>query len=365
MIERATRVKLGGFVVSAVLLALVALILLAGTRWNEETFSAYTCVDESVQGLVTGGDVKLRGVPVGKVSDIRILREQNMMRIDLEIDIHKFGATSAADARRYLHDKIKEGARARLELAGITGFRYINIGFHDPASLEKTIPLPEGGEGFGIPAMPSMLREIGTDVSQAMMKLSQIDFAALANNTTELVTVLKDYLGAESTSELFDNVKVLATTLKDLSERISKELPDGEISRMLDGLNTMTAGIRALSDQAGRELDAARIPELGKQASGTLDQIGAAVQKLNKTLDQVQKDLTRMELPETTASMRQTMARTELTLRRTDGVRDDLREALEDFSRAMKSFNNVLETLDADPGALIRGKRTPVHDTVE
>ena len=73
MIET-NKYKLGLFVTAAVVLFILAVTCMGLFDFLSAKAYLRTTVSESVQGLNTGSSVKLRGVPIGKITNITVLR---------------------------------------------------------------------------------------------------------------------------------------------------------------------------------------------------------------------------------------------------------------------------------------------------
>ena len=82
MIRKAKPRLIGGFVVGAVALLVIAIVLFASGPLFKKTTKFVSYFDGSVAGLVTGAPVKFRGVTVGSVKEVRLaIREAELDRI--------------------------------------------------------------------------------------------------------------------------------------------------------------------------------------------------------------------------------------------------------------------------------------------
>ena len=99
MATEARKLRVGIFVIIAVVIGLGAAIWLGASRYLADESQAVTFFSESVQGLDPGAAVKYRGVPAGRVDQIKIapdgdlsgtirlaerLGTENHLHIDLE-----------------------------------------------------------------------------------------------------------------------------------------------------------------------------------------------------------------------------------------------------------------------------------------
>src|SRR5262245_42306418 len=114
MAAQARKLRVGLFVISAVLIAVVAAVWLGASRFLTNEVQAVTYFAESVQGLDPGAAVKFRGVPAGRVERIGIAPDGNL--IEVVMSLH------SSFAQRMLSDT---QLRAQLQLSGITGLRYV------------------------------------------------------------------------------------------------------------------------------------------------------------------------------------------------------------------------------------------------
>lgn len=152
------------FVVGLFMLGFIAAIVmfvfwLSRDQFSRETDSYYIYFTDSVTGLTTGSQVRYRGVPIGEVTDIRIMPE-NLRVIRVTVDV-------ARDT------PIKGDSVASLELLNITGGIYVQIsgGTQKSPSLR---PNPDGTPTF-IPSKPSMLsslRDMGPELLNNMIELT-------------------------------------------------------------------------------------------------------------------------------------------------------------------------------------------------
>ena len=89
MIE-VNKFKIGVFAVSGIVVLLGAVLIFGGNDIFKDEVKLVTVYNESVQGLEKGSQVKFRGVPVGKVTEIAILQNDSKIRIKMQIDPDAF-----------------------------------------------------------------------------------------------------------------------------------------------------------------------------------------------------------------------------------------------------------------------------------
>ena len=72
MASKASARAIGAFVIGALLLTLAAIGLLGSGNMFRQTFNFVSFFDGSVAGLEAGAAVRLRGVRIGQVNDVRL-----------------------------------------------------------------------------------------------------------------------------------------------------------------------------------------------------------------------------------------------------------------------------------------------------
>ena len=118
METRAHYVAVGIFVLGAIILAFVAVLWLAHTELGEQAKRYYIYFRGSVAGLNKGSQVQYNGIPVGRVSDIRV-DPDNLEQIQVTVAIDTGIVDIKSDARAYLDANILNGI-ATIQIRGGT-----------------------------------------------------------------------------------------------------------------------------------------------------------------------------------------------------------------------------------------------------
>ena len=175
----------GLFVISGTILLLVLLFFLGLSDFFAEKVTLRTGFTESVQGLSRGSAVKFRGVQIGTVSDISILVNEELIQVEMEIEPKYFsenrsGASyTQSEFNAFLDSQIKKkGLRARLEMLGITGMKYIDFDYF----VRPGTPVPREPEFHGteqalyVPSVPSQMKDLTATLTDAVDRISRIRF---------------------------------------------------------------------------------------------------------------------------------------------------------------------------------------------
>ena len=101
------------------------------------------------------------------------------------------------DLRMFIRQQIKKGLQLRMEFAGITGFKYVELNYFN-APADKLLPEPTGLEydEIYVPAAPSILSDVIHNISKSLENISKIRFdkisASLENSAAKINEFLDD-----------------------------------------------------------------------------------------------------------------------------------------------------------------------------
>jgi phospholipid/cholesterol/gamma-HCH transport system substrate-binding protein len=132
MNKKISPAMIGAFVLGAVALIVIAILVFGSGRLFRQTRTFVLYFDSSVNGLRVGAPVKLKGVEIGSVKDIRIQVGQGTgadeIPVIIEIDLKKLtrrGAPAAAEAtvdpeamQKVIVDR---GLRGQLDMESLEG----------------------------------------------------------------------------------------------------------------------------------------------------------------------------------------------------------------------------------------------------
>jgi phospholipid/cholesterol/gamma-HCH transport system substrate-binding protein len=252
---------------------LVLLAALAGfTVWIvradlDRAFVLYEIAFEgSVTGLQEGGEVRYRGVPVGRVSDISIDPdnvEQVLITVELEPGT-----------------PVKQDTLATLELQGITGIAYVQLrgGTQESAPIAPRPP-PDLAR---IPSRPSTLERVFEAtpelLARSVVLLDRIgevltdDNVEALGRTVQSIDAFTAALAAQS-----DDIAVLISSAAGAAGRV--EEVSGEVLALTTDLRRLSA-----------TLDAS-VGEVGGDLTLTLNELRSAAEQLDAVLGGLRQPL--------------------------------------------------------------------------
>lgn len=314
MARKANPRTIGAFVVGAVALAVAAVAVLGSGGLFDETWELISYFDGSVAGLGVGSPVKIRGVQIGQVRDVRLgvpggavqTAEDFRIPVIYEIDqdlLVKHGARRELNAAT-LDSLVAAGLRARLELESfVTGRKYIELDLMPDS--EATL---QGGEGLPYHEIPTT--NTGLDQLQASIR-----------NLVETISRLP--------------VDSLVMALTGTARNAELLLSDPELARAIEEMPRTLASISAAAAGA-RDLtvgmDSSLVP-IQEELVVTAREATAALQSLQETLEAMRTSV------------------------KWDGaIGTALRESMEESAATMRALRALAEALEKEPGSLIRGR---------
>jgi len=272
MSKRISPTLIGGFVLGALALLVIAVIAFGSGRLLRQTKEFVAYFDGDVNGLHIGAPVKFRGVEVGSVKRILLQLDKSMevrsIPVVFEIDLEK--VTSRGATATLLEDPsalkvaIDQGLRAQLRSESLlTGVLYIGIDFFPgtPVKLVQTT----GSKYPEIPTVPTVLERAEVTIGEILAKLREVDFKGL----TDAVSRAVDGVGQ------LVNSPALNSALRRLDQTMPKiDQAIVEIRKMTSNLD---GNITTLSTNLEQTSDAAR--GAMQQAALTLKQTDAALKE--------------------------------------------------------------------------------------
>jgi ABC-type transporter Mla subunit MlaD len=306
-VSSATRNFRLGLLVIAALAAVVLIAVALGLRGlGPATVDYHTYFDESVQGLDVGATVKYRGVRIGNVSAIAIAPDNRHVAGGLALISDETERLGLAEANPAL--------RTQLSSQGLTGVKFVEIDFTDPAANPPPeLPFPPGPRY--VPARTSTMKSLEESLAGVGQRLPELVDRAVSTLTK------------------------LGAVLDDLRDQAVPQ----RIAEVAAGASAAVADIRQLA----QHLDRAR---LGDRAAGTLDRLDGAVRRLTGVIDQV-------------GGEHGLIARAQRAVESfgrfgagASGSTAELERVLREIGDAALAFRELVDDIDRDPDMLIKGR---------
>ena len=308
MYERINYLIVGIFVLLFTALAFYAALWIAKEDKRESNYNHYIIYfSESVDGLNKDSAVKINGVNVGRVKELKIdPNELSRVRVDISID---------------KSIKITKDMYAMLQGQGLTGLRYINIlGGKSKEYIEPN------SENSIIPAKKSVISKLSDSAANLTQKVNRLLSEENLNNLTKIL---------ENGKQLTKKAIVLEGKLQSLIGE-SNRSQSYSISDLLVSLQDINKTLTAYR-------------ELAESGKSTLSSIDKRIPKLFKNIERGAKSL-----EHTSHIISTTIKRGDYNLKRilTPAVKE-LRVLSSDY----RELGDELKAVIQDPsGALLNGK---------
>jgi paraquat-inducible protein B len=314
MARKASPRAIGAFVVGAVALAVVAIAILGSGNLFDEKWEMISYFDGTVAGLGVGSPVKIRGVQIGQVREVRLgvpggvvqTAEDFRIPVIYEIDrslLVKHGARRDL-TNRTLDSLIDAGLRASLALESfVTGRRYVELDL-----LPDSEAVFQGGDELPYPEIPTT--DTGLDKLQGSIRKLVESISRLPVDS-----LLIALTGTARNAELLLSDPELARAIE-------------EMPRTLASISAAAAGARDLT--VG--MDSSLVP-IREELAVTAREATEALRSLQETLEAMRTSV------------------------RWDGaIGTAFRESMEESAATMRALRALAETLEQEPGSLIRGR---------
>ena len=248
----------------------------------------------SVGGLSAGAPVKIRGIQVGKVVDIRmeLSVKDKAIRIPVLIEIEPERITLIGeqpkdeDRLKITEHLVSKGLRAQLKIGNLlTGQMFIELDMHPDAPIQNIV---WSGEYPEIPTIPTPIETIATGLTRLVDRLEKLPIEQIGKGLQDAVQGTGRLVNSP---ELQEAVRSLNETLKQVNE-------------LAANLNTDTAPA-----------------------------VGTALEQTRKTLAAVEK-----------------------VLGSDSALKQEAKQALEEIAAAARAIRTLADYLEQHPEALLRGK---------
>jgi paraquat-inducible protein B len=309
--KKARPALIGAFVLGALALGVVAIVVAGSGRFFRETHVFVLYFDGSVNGLLVGAPVKLRGVPIGAVSRILLRFDQadEDRRIPVLVELDEDAIRGVGGPVMDLEGRIeqmisRDGLRGRLETQSLlTGLLYVGFDFY-PNAPDVRIR-PPGSYPPEIPTVPTPLEQAQATLEDVLMKLREANLDKLVSDVAKTVEGLERLVNSEG------------------------------LARAVDSLDEVSADLRRTLESVER---------LARTAGSEIQPVAA-------------------EMRQTAQQTRALLERAETTLLRTEGLLDpdsplvyQLETTLAETRRSARALRELADSLESDPSSILFGR---------
>ena len=314
---------IGLFMLGAIVLAVVGVLLLGGSKVFTNSRQAVIFFDQSVLGLTNGSKVLFRGVQVGTVKNVQLRLDPQAGKSRIGVTIEMAGNNtvtmngSPTSAEVTTEELVRRGLRAQLVVwSYVTSQLAVNLDFMPDTPGTSAINADQL-EMTEIPAVPSQIEQLKDTVTGLPWKET-----------------------LETVNQTMESVVTLA---KDMDQLIVRLGPNLERTT-----STTREAIAAARDAVYMN---------SQQFEKTLESVRALTDNVNTQIESRDEQLTRLldNAEATSANLQQLSENLEDITDPRSGTRQDLETAIRDLSAGASSMRRFAETLERDPNALLFG----------
>jgi ABC-type transporter Mla subunit MlaD len=281
----ARKLRVGIFVIIAVVIGLGAAIWLGASRYLADESLAVTYFSESVQGLDPGAAVKYRGVPAGRVDQIRIAPDGDLIEVVMSID------------NRYADMLVKDPTlRAQLQLSGITGLRYVEIDRRSGTALENAPTLSFKPAYPLIPSTPSQFKAVQEALEDIYGRVMSVDMAGISGDIRATLQSADQLLRDERVQRILSDLSDITHSASRVTLNMEKATEGVRLEPAVADLRQAASEARGLiselrEGQTGRELRSAvrEVDGLARTSQSFVLDLQGLIERLNRTTDNLQQ----------------------------------------------------------------------------
>jgi paraquat-inducible protein B len=260
MSTRANPTVIGGFVVGAAVLLVVALLFWGGTGLFHTKLDYVLFFDSAVTGLQKGAPVMFRGVRVGEVTDVQIRWGTPLVAVYIAVEPELLKGVPTRAARAQLAEAVQRGLRAQLRAQSfVTGVLFIALDVAPGTPIVLRGIEPKVPELPTIPTVADVWLAKFEKIADTMSSLPLDDIARAATETLESTTRLlrsPEILRAvKNTDALMSDTRTLVRKVDTLATTLNAQV--GPLAS--DTRATLDATQKALADVPRLIEDARRL----------------------------------------------------------------------------------------------------------
>ena len=318
------KLTVGLFVASGIGITLMAIVWLGMSRYLEKGhfFAAY--FNESVQGLSQDAPVKYRGVPIGRVEQIRVAPDSNLIEVIMKIE------TGQTLDRSYV---------AQLKDVGITGSMFVELDRKKPDEPDRSPHITFPSEYPIVASKPSEMTQLLREFSDVLNHIKALDLEGIS----EKVKLTLDNMNGMLADV---DVKGISARLKSTLDGADRLLDRGRWDRILASIDQAAQSINQLIPQTMRTMNHANktlvgaerlLAENKKEIKQAVEGVGRAIKNVNILLEKGTSFISRTD---------------DSTMK----LKRQLSVSVQNLERATDNLNQFLEVLADQPSQLVFGE---------
>lgn len=270
MSKEVSALKVGGFVLAILFLAIGMILFFGTTTLFTRTDNYILYFEDSVKGLSLGSSVKFKGVPIGQVKKIYINYNQpddsSRIPVLIEVDAQLLRQMSmdgkpVAVGGDILQAQVDRGLRAQLQMESfITGLLFIELNYF-PNDTEPTYVQVDHLHKE-VPTIKGPFSDLDSSANDLLARIAAVDYeglteeikslAANMNSVIESVEVQKLGHSIDSSMEALANILHQANE-RDLGDRMASAAEN--LAGLSEQMHAAVAGESAMGVKLNAALE--------------------------------------------------------------------------------------------------------------
>ena len=340
MSKDVNKIAIGGFVVGAIGLVVLALLLFGSGRFFQKKSMHVMFFQGSVTGLNVGAPVKFRGVDIGLVKNIQLSIDPANLNFYVPVYVEIFKnrlsiLEESADEKKSKGDEGMDklvndlGLRAQLQMQSfVTGQLFINYDFYPETELKK-VGLEK--KVYEVPTIPTTLQMLTDTAEKILWDLRKVNFRELGDNIAQTAEGINELINSYDMRETVASFNKAIQDMQKLVQSTDTLVVNvtGKVDKVADSFASTMQDTRKLVNNIDGRLDSS-----ASDIRGTLEAVKSSFEKAESLLTEAEK-----------------------LISQNSNLRREIMTALESMSDASRSVEELADYLQQHPDSLIKGKK--------
>jgi len=371
MSMRANPAVIGGFVVGAVALLLVALLVWGGSGLFRTKLDYVLFFESAVTGLNKGAPVLARGVKVGEVTDVQLRWGTPLIGVYISVEPQTLKGTAQGGPGQAIERAVREdGLRGQLRMQSfVTGVLYVALDVYPSSKIVLRGLDPKVPE---LPTVPPDIEVWTAKLEKFAAAIEKVPLDHIAQTVSSVLDEVNTIVKSKDTHELFRNANGALVDARKLVGRLDLQIDPlfaevkdtlGRLDTALDAAQKLVVNVDGRIDPLATQVDGAL-----KAAQGALGDARPLIQDLRGLVAKVdaQADPLLTSFRGTLDTARSALEGAQVTLGSLDRTLEqesplgfELFSMLKELRSAAQSLRSLADYLERVPDAPVYGLHRP------
>ncbi len=373
MVRKHDYFKLGSFIIVGTCMLVAVVIILGAGRYFQTSYPVESYFNESVNGLEIGSPVKLRGVKIGRVSDINFVANKygeanqgntRYVLVTCDIDPSLFQDIDEEEFNAAIRKEVGIGLRVRPTSLGLTGQLFLNFVYTEAAD-NPPLKISWQPDVAYIPSMPSTLNRLEgaiTTISKTLSGIKQEDIVAIIGDVKSIVSTIDEFMKTEGGQEAGNRIIGILQKTESILSRTDAILADPAVARLIPETTGAIAGMNHIINESSEDviilLKEARVAMASfRQASDILAK-NLESPRVNKAMDEF--SVTLENVSKASQDLTSAVAKIHALANRVNGLvaseESNIHSILQDTREVMQNIKELSGDAKRYPSGVIFGK---------